>query len=307
MITLLLDFSNIAHATFHVVQHDREFKTKENYFDEKKLQYWKFLILNSICTSITIHKPNELVVCADSRSWRKKFFPYYKARRDLAKEKSDINYIKFFECINQFLAEIDHHFPYKLMQVNMAEADDIIGILSHELKKERDLIIIGSNDKDFKQLINDKVKLWNLKDKKWVMINDPKEYLIKHILQGDAGDDVPNVRSDDDTFICEGKRQKPCGNKTIEKIFEMGVQEWIEREDLLDNWRRNKKLVELSRLSIPPKLWNFVIKKYKSLDDKDGDYIKILQYFRKNNFRLENNVNKFLLNKKEPKLVDFDF
>lgn len=277
---LLLDFSNIAHATRYVME---SFK---NDFDNEgdKLRYWKAMMLNSIKKNKRKHAPDEFVICVDSRSWRKVAFKFYKAQRDQMKKDSNLDFIEFIEQMTEFVADLERCFPYKVIRVNGAEADDIIAILALELKTKFKKVIIASNDKDFSQLVNGNVHLWNIAKEKFVQINDSKEYLIQHILTGDPSDGIPNVRSDDDTFIDPNKRQKPCGPKMIGKILEMGIPEWLEQEGLKRNWRRNRKLIELSQQTIPSKLWVKTLKKY---NDKEviGNFSSVMQYFTRNRMR----------------------
>lgn len=309
MKTLLLDFSNIAHSTFYVVTSDKSIDSSNDPFSVLKIKYWKYLMLSAIQKQISIHRPNEFIVCVDSRSWRKKAFVYYKANRELARETSDFDYVQFFNSISDFVNDLKEYFQYKVLSVNYAEADDIIGVLVHYLKSKRDMIIIASNDKDMKQLIDDNVKLWNLTKKDWMTVSDPKQFLLKHILIGDPGDGIPNARSDDDVFINSDKRQKPCGEKTIVKILEQGLENWIKENKLQRNWNRNKKLIQLSPISIPRQVCEAIIKKYESLHDSSTNSIKILQYIRKNGFKLENYIDNFMIKNSDKKTVleDFNF
>ena len=288
--TLLLDFSNIAHATYHIMKCDSSLKT-----DAEKFDYWRFLMLSMIKNVKIKHQPSEYIICVDSMSWRRKAFKYYKANRDDLKKDADFDYQYFLENMQLFTKEVDQNFHYKVISYNGAEADDIIAILAAELSKVRDKIIIASNDKDFKQLIRNNIHLWNIKDKKFIEVEDCREYLIFHILNGDSGDGVPNVRSDDDVFVDKGKRQKPCGAKQISKILEEGLQTYIEREGLKRNFARNRKLVDLSKNYIPESIWNGVMEKYNSIPDKQKNYKNILMYFSRHGLRsLMDEVNLFM-------------
>jgi 5'-3' exonuclease len=252
-------------------------------------------MLNSIQKLKSKHRPNEVIICFDSISWREKFFPFYKARRKLKKKEADVDYAEFIETINEIKEDFETFFPYKIMQVKWAEADDIIGVLVKILKADRKMIVIASRDKDFKQLLGSNVKLWDTVDWAWKKVEDPKTFLIRQILSGDANDDVPNVKSDDDTFITDGKRQKACGPKTIDKILQQGIQEWVKENDLLKNYRRNKRLIQLSPVSIPEKVWNAVVETYEACEDKKPNYMVIMEYFQRNRMkRLSGLIDKFM-------------
>ena len=197
--TLLLDISNIAYATYWGMQNNQELKTNED-----KFEYWRFLMLNAIKKAKLAHQPTEFIICVDSASWRKKVFPYYKAKRDEMKQKMDFDFKFFVEKMDSFYKELDENFHFKLVKYKGAEADDIIAVLAKELAPQRTTIVIASNDKDFKQLLRDKnIHLWNIREEKFVQVDDPKKFLICHILEGDDGDGIPSVVNDDDAFIRE--------------------------------------------------------------------------------------------------------
>ena len=115
--------------------------------------------------------------------------------------------------------------------------------------------------------------------KKWITVDDPKKFLFEHILKGDAGDGVPNVLSDDDTFVSD-KRQKPLTQKKIDKIYNDGVF-------LLDrvadrNFNRNKHMVDLSM--VPDNIRTEVLNKYENEAGKDRS--KLFNYFIANKLKL---------------------
>lgn len=292
--TLLLDFSNIAYATYYVMLGKEGQDIKGN---DEKFNYWRFLMLSMIKNIKIKHQPFELFICADSFSWRKKAFEYYKANRDNLKKDHDFDYQYFIENMKLFIKELEENFPYKVIQCNGAEADDIIAVLATELSPVRDSIIIASNDKDFKQLVKGNISLYNIKEKEFVNVDDPKHELISLILSGDKNDGIPNVLSDDDVFVDSGKRQRPCGPKKIGKILEEGIKEFCEREGVTRNFARNRKLIELSKGYIPPKLWDFIINKANNIEAKKIPYGNLLKYFRAHNLRtFLSEIDLFLLN-----------
>jgi 5'-3' exonuclease len=224
----------------------------------------------------------ELVIaCDDKNYWRKNHFPYYKANRKKTREASEINWASVFDTFNKIKNEIRDNFPYRVIQVEHAEADDIIATLVTRFGgPEGDTILILSGDKDFVQLQTLKnVKQYDPVRKKWITVDDPNKFLFEHILKGDAGDGVPNVLSDDDTFVSD-KRQKPLTQKKIDKIYNDGVF-------LLDkvadrNFMRNKYMVDLSM--VPPDIRTEVINKYENESGKDRS--KLFNYFINNKLKL---------------------
>jgi 5'-3' exonuclease, N-terminal resolvase-like domain/T4 RNase H, C terminal len=213
-----------------------------------------------------------VIACDDKNYWRKQFFPYYKANRKKSREASEINWTQVFEIFNKIKQEIKENFPYRVIQVDSAEADDIIASLVFSLI-DHEKILILSGDKDFVQLqINGNVKQYDPVRKKWISHDNPERYLVEHILKGDAGDGVPNVLSDDDTFVSD-KRQKPLTQKKINKIYNDGAVLLDSATDR--NFMRNKYMVDLTM--VPKNIREEVNNKYISESGKDKS--KLFNYF----------------------------
>ena len=220
-----------------------------------------------------------VIACDDKNYWRKQVFPYYKANRKKNREASEINWTHVFEIFNKIKQEIKDNFPYPVIQVDTAEADDIIASL---VKGTNDAykILILSGDKDFVQLqIHSNVKQYDPVRKKWISHDDPERYLIEHILKGDAGDGVPNVLSDDDTFVSD-KRQRPLTQKKINKIYNDGA---VILDRIADrNYNRNKMMVDLSM--VPENIRTEVLNKYTNEQGKDKS--KLFNYFIEHKLKL---------------------
>ena len=83
------------------------------------------------------------------------------------------------------------------------EADDRIGQLARRAEAEGFEVAIASSDKDFLQLINDRVKMWNPADKSGVPMDadavvaktgvQPSQIVDWLSLVGDAADNIPGV------------------------------------------------------------------------------------------------------------------
>lgn len=217
-----------------------------------------------------------VIACDDKNYWRKQLFPYYKANRKKTREASEINWTQVYEIFNKVKQEIKDNFPYRVIQVESAEADDIIATLVMHASEH---ILILSGDKDFVQLqMDDTVKQYDPVRKKWISHNDPRKFLFEHVLKGDHGDGIPNVLSDDDTFVAN-KRQKPLTQKKIDLFYNnIGL---LDGEDYR-NYKRNKQLVDLSL--VPENIRKQVIDKYHEENGKDRS--KLFNYFI--SFKLKN-------------------
>lgn len=218
-----------------------------------------------------------IIACDDKNYWRKQIFPYYKANRKKTRDASEINWSQVYEIFNKVKQEIKDYFPYRVIQVESAEADDIIATL---VKSRSEPALILSGDKDFVQLqLDEDVKQYDPVRKKWITHADPRRFLLEHILKGDQGDGIPNILSDDDTFVTD-KRQKPLTQKKIDTIYLEGIP--IADLPLVKNYSRNQKLVDLSK--IPDSIQKQVLDKYYEEDGKDRS--KLFNYFM--NYKLKN-------------------
>ena len=211
-----------------------------------------------------------LVICCDSeKNWRKESFPEYKANRKKRREDDTTDWKSLFEFLNEMIEDLRNYFPYRVVKVDRAEADDIIAVLVQEEHWNPTLII--SSDKDFIQLHEyEGVSQWSPLTKDWVT-GDPKESLWEKLIRGDAGDGVPNILSSDDTFVTEGKRQRPISKKKME-LWKTDRDTWT--EDMARNFNRNETMVDLSKS--PESIRINIINEYKEQSPKHG---RLMDYF----------------------------
>jgi hypothetical protein len=234
-----------------------------------------------------------IIACDDKNYWRKSVFPYYKANRKKTRDASEINWTQVFDTFNKLKTELRENFPYRVIQIESAEADDIIATLVNEhgrelVGDEHERILILSGDKDYIQLHRyANVKQYDPTRKKWITHNDPERYLYEHILRGDSGDGVPNVLSDGDTFVTD-KRQRPLTQKKIDAFYENRNAPMD--DNLMFSFARNKMLIDLSM--IPNNIKEQVLSKYNEESGKDRS--KIFNYFIKYKLKhLMENVGEF--------------
>ena len=215
----------------------------------------------------------EMVICCDGKdNWRKKVFPEYKANRRKNREDDPTDWKTLFELLHEMREDLTKYFPYKVMHVDSAEADDIIGVIVRELSEEPTLIL--SSDKDFIQLQKfDNVKQWSPLQKKFI-VGDPAESLYDKTIRGDTGDGVPNILSSDDTLITEGKRQTPVTKKKME-LWKGKKPEEFCNEAMLRNYHRNKTMVDLGET--PNSIRINILNQYDS--QEFGNRNQLFDYF----------------------------
>ena len=234
---ILLDYNAIAIS--NVV-------TQKLDIDENLIRH---MILNSIRMYRTKHKDKfgEIVICTDGRNnWRASVFPPYKFKRKDARKESKMDWKDLFRITNMVLEEIKENLPYKVVEVDDCEADDIIGELCRYTNEEfgkYENILIVSSDKDFAQLQTMKnVNQYSPIKKGFIKESNPRKQLWELVLRGDTSDGVPNVLSGDQVFV-EGVRQTPLRQKIIDQLIDNPKSLG---DDVYRNYQRNRKLIDLS-------------------------------------------------------------
>jgi len=270
---ILLDYSQTVIGSFMAVSRGKPV------VEEDLLRH---TILNSIrmFRNKFIKDYGEMVICCDDKNnWRKEVFPEYKANRRKNRENDITDWKTLFELLHEMREELTKYFPYKVMHVNSAEADDIIGVLVDHCEENPTLIL--SSDKDFIQLQKYQgVKQWSPLQKKFV-VGDPVESLYDKTIRGDTGDGVPNILSSDDTLITEGKRQTPVTKKKMALWRGKKPEEYC-NEAMLRNYHRNKTMVDLRET--PESIRINIVNQYDN--QEAGDRSQLWNYFVDN--RLKN-------------------
>ena len=232
--------------------------------------------LKSIRYTCDILKPSRCIIVFDGKngsSRRQKIYPEYKATR---KVRSRLNRNVDWGTAPQDeeqsmkqqmgrLIEYLEQLPLTLVCVDGIEADDTMAYISQQILKESDIFLM-STDKDFLQLIDERVKVWSPTKKKLYTQREIMEeygipshnFLTYRILDGDKSDNIGGI--------------KGAGVKTVQKFlpkilsdekFDVrDVLEFTEKSDskikLLENiknssklLKRNYLLMQLNNVDIP--------------------------------------------------------
>lgn len=265
---ILVDFSQVAIAGCYAFQSD--FKKGR---DTNKM---RDIIRHSFLTSILgikkTHgkKYGEIVfACDGSRSWRKDAFKHYKANRAKGRADSDLDWSAIFDHINNLQEEMIKFFQWRVIKINGAEGDDIIGILTKYVTDTRtkldglfevvEPVLIISSDKDFFQLhTTPTVAQYSPIQKKMVGDSSP-DFLIEKIIRGDVGDGICNIRSEADSLV-KGIRQKPISEKFIKEAISSNLASLSESERT--RYDLNKLLIDFN--SIPKEISDQILDIYNN-------------------------------------------
>lgn len=239
---IIIDFSQVAIS--NVLRFMTESKTTSISADDAQ-----HLILNSIKRLVTLGKkqsPGQVFIALDSKgSWRKEYFPYYKANRGVTRAKSPYDWKTIYTAIDQVVDGLRNHFPYHVLQIEKAEADDIIAVVSKAFTEECKGLLIISGDGDFVQLHNTYITQYSPVLNKKVVGKGNRTEIKQHILTGDRNDGVPNVLSADDVFVAAG-RQKTMRSNMLDDLMAKDPKEYD--PIILKNWVRNERMISLDMI-----------------------------------------------------------
>jgi hypothetical protein len=192
----------------------------------------------------------DVILCYDDKNyWRREIFPFYKKNRKQERETSKYDWDEVFCVLNQIRDEVRSNLPYRVVQVQGAEADDIIGTLCIENSKKEnpEPVLIMSADKDFIQLHRfESVKQYDPIRNRWIENDNPIQYLQEHIIRGDRSDGIPNILTCDDAIVT-GKVQKKMSKEKIATLASMDPSEFT-NYIRLRNWKRNAELIDFARI-----------------------------------------------------------
>lgn len=169
--------------------------------------------LNSLGYAIRLIKPTRCIVVFDGvggSQRRRKLYPEYKSKRKPTTRFNRQNVFLSYEDEKKSMAMqlkrlIDYidYLPITYFTIDNIEADDTIAYLAKDVRK--DIVkksTIMSTDKDFLQLIDDRIQVYNpfkkklYTDSKSIIedFNVPLEnYLLYRMIIGDTSDNIKNI------------------------------------------------------------------------------------------------------------------
>jgi 5'-3' exonuclease len=262
--------------------------------NHKNIKLEEDLVRHMVLNSLRAHKVKfsaeygEMVIaCDDKNYWRKQVFPYYKANRKKEREASELDWNALFESLNRIRQELKDYFPYKVIQIEHAEADDIIAVLVKEYNHLGKLLIL-SGDKDFGQLQKyPNVTQYSPVLKKYISCTNPDLFLKEHILKGDSSDGIPNFLSEDNVFVM-GIRQSPVTSKRLAGWILQEPEQFC-NEAMLRNYKRNQRLIDLE--FVPDDIKTQTLEQYNTqIKDRSKLFNYFIQYQLKN---LMEHINEF--------------
>jgi 5'-3' exonuclease len=187
--------------------------------------------INTIRKFLEEHNYDKVIVCWDSEtntSVRKEIYPNYKGqRRNEMSEDQEESYLHQRRRVKQYLEEVF----VRQLEVPHNEADDLIAQYCKIALDE--YITIFSGDKDFTQLISERVQIYYPIKKEYYKLGDMisldkvniphQNVLLTKVFVGDKSDNISGIDG--------------LGVKTLVKLFPMLQDKSCTITEILDNAR----------------------------------------------------------------------
>ena len=239
--------------------------------------------LRSLGALINQTQPTSVYVVFDgagSATNRKNLLPEYKSGRNLQRIT---NWEVFEDLDDEHDAKVDQivrliqylkMLPIKTTIIDKVEADDIIAVLSKKLvEKYNSTVFIVSSDKDFVQLVTDKIILYRPMEKEYYNTETVKEkfgvlsenFILYKTLLGDNSDKIPGVKGLGEKGIFKKFPELTEKKLTLEDIFDISARKFKEHvvySRIVQDRTKLENSFKIMDLSIP------------FLDDEQKEYIE---------------------------------
>ena len=209
---------------------------------------------------------------------RRKLYPEYKAKRRTKKIR--LNRVNDFENIEDErhsmmmqlsrCVEYLETLPVSILSVDSVEADDVIAYITKQLLPKNNHIIMSS-DKDFLQLVDDKISVWSPTKKKLYKPDVVKEeygvtsknLLMTRIFDGDASDNIKGVMG--------------IGSKTLLKNFPDLADEGVTYtvDEIVDKCEQGSRFHNIVRKQRDRMHLNHTLMQLQEVDISGGAKLKI--------------------------------
>ena len=257
----------------NLMQHLKQI-TKSHEMNEDLIRHMSINTIRSNVKQFKSKYPNIVLCCDNKKYWRRDFFPFYKSQRKHDREASGLDWHLIFDTLNKIRDEFKENFPYKVLDVEGAEADDIIAVLTARLCAHGSVLILSS-DKDFGQLQKyPNVTQYSPILKRFIKIDNPKTFIREHVLKGDRGDGIPNFLSPDNTFAA-GERQKVINSKRLQEWISQDAETFCTTDVMLRGYKRNQTLVDFDY--IPGDIQTSIVSAFENTTVATKE--KMLNYF----------------------------
>ncbi|NIP22854.1 MAG: DNA polymerase I, partial [Phycisphaerae bacterium] len=225
------------------------------------------------------YEPTHLAIVFDSKgkTFRDDIYPLYKANRSEPPEDLVPQFDKIFEMVDAF------NIPQ--VQLEGFEADDLMGTISKKVEENGAEVVLVTGDKDFCQLVSDKVTLLDTMKNKITGIDEVKEkygvsperVIDVFALAGDAVDNIPGVKGIGEKTAVSLISKYGSLEKLFEHLDDVTKRQKTLLEDKKDDAELSRELVTIKTdVDIDTDFGNFV---YRGFDtDKLREIFNELEF-----------------------------
>ena len=229
--------------------------------------------LLSIGHAIKNINPTRVVMTFDGKNGsakRRQVYPEYKANR---KFKIRLNRSEIVDKqdnqLEQLIRMVEYlaHLPVTVITAEATEADDVIAYIANDYlaQKKDSQVFIMSSDKDFYQLVDERIHIWSPTKKKFYYTEDvhsefgiyPRNFALYRALLGDKSDNIGGVDGiGDKTVHSKFNLLTEDREITLKELMDFAAtqpakvkiyQKFLASEDLIN---RNVQLMQLSESNI---------------------------------------------------------
>ena len=207
--------------------------------------------MHSIGYAIRNIRPTRVIICFDGRGGsqrRRKIFPDYKGNRRVRKHLTRANTFQSIDderiSMSQQMNRLTQYLetlPLTTLAPENIEADDAMAYICEQVYPKSQCILM-STDRDFLQLVSDRVQVWSPTKKKMYVGEtireefglDSKNFIILKCITGDGSDNIPGIRG--------------AGIKSLQKRLPILFGEkQIQLSDVLEYVKENGDNTQLSK------------------------------------------------------------
>ena len=245
----------------------------------------RHLILDTIRFNVLKFKNEypEVILAMDNSKmgyWRRDIAHYYKMNRKKKRDEDVRDWEMIFGLIHKVTEELKENMPYKVLDLQKTEADDIIAVLSKKFTAEGRKVLLVASDGDYTQLHGlPGLRQWSPIEKSWKKCKHGSPYkdLMYKLIKGDAKDGVAGIKSRSDYIISklDGERAPAITKKFLEEIYNAADPVELLTEQEKARYNENQMLIDFN--FIPDYISNPILKAYDEV--QAAPRMKMYPYF----------------------------
>ncbi len=213
------------------------------------------------------------ILCFDNKTWRKSYYPEYKANREY---DDAVNWDAYFRFVEDYCEKIQNIHNVKVSKIEGSEADDLLYLWSKKLNSSGNDCIIISEDKDLLQLVN------NTKTNNFTIVynnNFKAPKLYKH-PKTDLSENGLEITIYNVSEVFSNSRLKiKSVIEEVETIEDISVEDFILKKILIGDDGDNVPSVWTWTTSngkkkrITPTIADKIVKNFKTINEKPLYYL----------------------------------